>query len=509
MAADSVHRVIRHLRRAVLLHEAAGLTDGALLEQYVARRDEAAFAALLRRHGPMVLGVCRRVLHNEADAEDAFQATFLVLVRKAASIRSRGAVSNWLYGVAHNTARKAKAMNSKRRTREREAGAVPRPEAAEEVWREVQALLDRELNGLPEKYRVPIVLCDLEGTTIKEAARHLGWPQGTVATRLTRGRALLARRLTQHGLVLSGGALAAVLSPAAAASVPPTLFLATVKAAGLWAAGRAATGSLPAKVIALTEGMVQAMFLSKIKLITAAVLVAAAVAGGLAYRLGAAEEAAPRAAGAAGAAPKTELLTLRGWGTTLDPAGDCKFTLEKDKLTITVPGSDHALCIERGQMNAPRVLQDVEGDFILQVKVSGDYPAEATSVVEKRTAFHGAGLLLWQDEKNYIRLEKARLNSNGAVGYVSWELREDGEFARVGDTRDAPTDAKEVYLRLERRDGKVFGSLSADGNQWTALEPMAVELPKKVKVGVVAGQNTSTGFAPEFSEFKLYREAAR
>src|SRR5216683_5726004 len=119
MATHAMNRVIWHLRRAALRQDGAGLTDSELLEQYVTRRDEAAFEALVRRHGPMVLGVCRRVLRNQADAEDAFQATFLVLVRRAASIRSRSTLSNWLYGVAHNTALKAKAMNSKRRTKER------------------------------------------------------------------------------------------------------------------------------------------------------------------------------------------------------------------------------------------------------------------------------------------------------------------------------------------------------------------------------------------------------
>src|SRR5262249_4440452 len=164
---------------------------GELLERFLARRDEAAFADLVRRHGPMVLGVCRRVLRHEADAEDAFQATFLVLAKKARTVRPRGAAGNWLYGVAQNTAGEAKAMNLRRRQKEREAGVVPRQAAPEEVWRDLLPRLDQELPALPDKYRTPIVLCDLEGRTIREAARQLGWPQGTVATRLTRGRALL------------------------------------------------------------------------------------------------------------------------------------------------------------------------------------------------------------------------------------------------------------------------------------------------------------------------------
>src|SRR4029077_1008706 len=137
---------------------------------------------------------------------------------KAASIRSPGTIGNWLYGVAYHTALKARAMNNKRRTKERDASALPKPDAKEEVWRAVQVQLDNELMALAEKYRTPIVLCDLEGKTIKEASRQLGWPQGTVATRLTRGRALLAKRLREQGLILSTGALTAVLSSGVAAA---------------------------------------------------------------------------------------------------------------------------------------------------------------------------------------------------------------------------------------------------------------------------------------------------
>ena len=212
MATSQMSEVIQHLRR-VLLRDGAGLTDGQLLEDYISRRDEAAFAALVRRHGPMVWGVCRRVLRNHHDAEDAFQATFLVLVRKAASIASRELLANWLYGVAHQTALKARATAAKRKGRERQVTEMPEPAVTEQdLWRDLQPLLDEELSRLPDKYRVVIVLCDLEGKTRKEAARQLGCPEGTVAGRLARARTMLAKRLARRGLALSGGALAAVLS---------------------------------------------------------------------------------------------------------------------------------------------------------------------------------------------------------------------------------------------------------------------------------------------------------
>jgi RNA polymerase sigma factor (sigma-70 family) len=277
MATNAMKRVIGNLRRAALAHAGGCFSDGNLLDSYIARRDESAFEALVCRHGPMVFGVCRRILGNEADAEDAFQATFLVLVRKARSIQPRENVGSWLHGVAHNTALNAKSMIRKRRSKEREAGMKPMPAGAEEVWGQVQDLVDGELARLPEKYRLPIVVCDLEGKTIKVAASQLGWPQGTVATQLRRGRAELAKRLSKHGLTLSGTALAAVLSEqVASAGLPLSLVNSTVKAAGLFAAGNAvSSGVVSTTVVALTEGVLRTMLLKKLKTAVAVLLVVA------------------------------------------------------------------------------------------------------------------------------------------------------------------------------------------------------------------------------------------
>jgi RNA polymerase sigma factor (sigma-70 family) len=280
MATRQLGGVVRHLRRAALLHDGGETTDGRLLERFISRRDATAFAALVKRHGPMVLGVCRRVLGNEADAEDAFQATFLVLVKKAASVVPRAQVGNWLYGVAHNTALKAKAMNSKRRAKERQAAV--RPDSAEETWQPLQEVLDRELARLPDRYRVPIVLCDLEGKPLKEAARQLGWPQGTLASRLARGRVLLARRLAGHGLTLSGGALAAALAHGtASAGMPAPLAITTVEAAGAVATGQAAAGVVSAKVAALTKGVVKGMLLTRLRTVIVLLLALGLVGAGI------------------------------------------------------------------------------------------------------------------------------------------------------------------------------------------------------------------------------------
>src|SRR6516162_4309165 len=240
MATSQASEVIRHLRRAVLLRDGAGLTDGQLLEDYMSRRDEAALEALVHRHGPMVWGVCRRVLRNYHDAEDAFQATFLVFVRKSASIASRELLANWLYGVAHQTALKARATVAKRRTRERQVTEMPEPEVThQEVWHDLQPVLDEELSRLPDKYRVPIVLCDLEGKTRKEAAQLVGWPEGTVAGRLATARKMAAM-LTHN---------------AASACASPSVVSSTIQAATSLAAGQAAaSGVISVNVAALTEG---------------------------------------------------------------------------------------------------------------------------------------------------------------------------------------------------------------------------------------------------------------
>src|SRR5947209_12430177 len=163
MATGQMGKVLQHLRKIGMLHSAGGLTDGQLLEHFLTQREQAAFEALVRRHGPMVLGVCRRILANTHDAEDAFQATFVILVRKAASFTRRETVGNWLYGVAYRTALKARAAAARRRVKEMQGGQMRRHEVLpEEDWEELQPLLDQELNRLADKYRDPVVLCDLQ-----------------------------------------------------------------------------------------------------------------------------------------------------------------------------------------------------------------------------------------------------------------------------------------------------------------------------------------------------------
>ncbi len=311
MASRSLSAVLPHLRR-LLAGGADEPGDPQLLEHFLRRRDEGAFATLVRRHGPMVLAVCRRLLPDPNDAEDAFQATFLVLVRKASSVGRPERLGNWLYGVAYRVALKARGHNARRRRREQPLVDVPAEDAvADLVWRELRPALDEELRRLPEKYRVPVVLCYLEGVSKREAARRLGWPEGTLSTRLHRAREILRGRLARRGLGLSAGVVAVALAQGAApAAVPSTLAAAALAAASLVAAGRAAL--VPAPVAALAEGVVRAMWWNKLTVVAAVLLAAGLLAagpGGAALRTSAAppegEDKAPPAAPAA-EAPKKE-----------------------------------------------------------------------------------------------------------------------------------------------------------------------------------------------------------
>jgi RNA polymerase sigma-70 factor (ECF subfamily) len=280
---NGLNDAMTHLRRAMLAHAQA--SDGELLGRFIHHRDEEAFESLVRRHGKMVLGVCRRLLHRPQDVEDAFQSVFLVLVRKATSIVPREMAGNWLYGVARQTAVRVKSMNAKRRRRETQVAAFPESaRATPESRNDLTDFLDQELSGLPEKYRVVIVLCDLEGRTHKQVAKQLGWPEGTVSGRLARGRAILAKHLAKRGVTPSGQALAVLVSEnVASAALPPSLVSATVQAASAFALGQK-TG-ISAKVVAITQGVLSAMVVNRLKMVVAVAVMVCVLGLGLGSQL--------------------------------------------------------------------------------------------------------------------------------------------------------------------------------------------------------------------------------
>ena len=215
---------------------------------------------LLARHGPLVYGVCRRILRNANDAEDAFQATFLVMVRKGATLRQPGRLASWLYGVAHRTARKALAKAVRRCESERQAREMPsQSELSDMRFNDLRSILDEEIGQLPEKYSLPLVLCYLEGKTNAEAAAQLGWPEGSMSRRLSRARELLRSRLAKRGLALSAVLVAAAFARSAVASVPPDLFVSTVYAGTLVADGVAVKDVVSPATAALVDDVLQSM----------------------------------------------------------------------------------------------------------------------------------------------------------------------------------------------------------------------------------------------------------
>ena len=250
----------------------AGMTDDGLVAAYLADPGGPAFTELVARHGPVVFGVCRRVLRHTQDAEDAFQATFLVLARRAGDVWPRAAVGAWLYGVAYRVAMKARAARDRRRDRERPLDAEP-PVMAVEPDGELAEAVARVVARLPEVYRAAVVACELQGLSRKDAAARLGWPEGTLSGRLARARKLLADRVRRAGLTLPAGGAAAVFGPAA--GVEARLIEAAVKLATVSAAG------VPAAVAVLSDGVVGAMVMAKVKAVTAAVMVAGVIGAGV------------------------------------------------------------------------------------------------------------------------------------------------------------------------------------------------------------------------------------
>jgi RNA polymerase sigma factor (sigma-70 family) len=279
MNRNHLVNALRSLGRLAGPSEGAGFTDRSLLERYATHGEQAAFAALVERHGGLVWGVCRRALVCAQDADDAFQATFLVLLHKAGSLRNRESLAGFLQGVAWRLARRVQADAVRRRSRELKAEPARTADTQEEVCRrDLRRVLDEELDSLPEKYRAPLVLCYLEGKSYAEAARHLGWANGTVCGRLARARELLRGRLARRGLAVSGALLATVLTEAVEA--PAATTAAVVRTAGLCALGQAAEGVVSSPVAALADVGLKSLAVSRLKTAAAVLLAVALVVAG-------------------------------------------------------------------------------------------------------------------------------------------------------------------------------------------------------------------------------------
>src|SRR6185437_10153085 len=285
MANHSLHPLLHYLRR--LSGGPAGdgeLDDAQLLRRFLANGEQAAFTTIVQRYGAMVWGLCVRRLGETPDAEDAFQATFLVLVRKAPSLRGPELLGPWLHGVAYRTALKVRGRRARHAAREAPLPEQCAEESTEQVWSDLRPVIDEEVNLLPEKYRQPVLLCYLQGMSSEEAAQRLGCAKGTIFSRLSRARDLLRKRLARRGLGVSAVALATVLTEKAAVrALPPAILTeTTIRTSLLFAAGTAGQ-ALSAPLAALVEGVLRNMVLSKMKLIVVVVLVLGLIGSGAGF----------------------------------------------------------------------------------------------------------------------------------------------------------------------------------------------------------------------------------
>jgi RNA polymerase sigma factor (sigma-70 family) len=349
------------LKRVVLIGTRAERTDGQLLAAFIGDRDADAFGLLVRRHGPMVLGVCRRVTGDHHVAEDAFQATFLVLARKAAVVRPREQVGNWLYGVAYRTALKARGVLARRRSREKQVDVMPEPPATHTPpeWTDLQPVIDEELAKLPEKLRGPVVLCDIEGRPQREVAKHLGVPPATLATRLATARRTLAQRLTKRGVALSGGAVAGLLTiHGSAAAVPHALAHGLTRAAEAVATGGAVSSLVSASAVQLSEGVIRMMLLTKLKAVAVVAMTAIALTGGLGLGL------VPAQASGSGDDPAAPKVVAKVVPAQIPPAADGDKADADQRVEVAL------------QLVADRDMDDVTFLRRLSIDLRGELPTD-------------------------------------------------------------------------------------------------------------------------------------
>lgn len=461
--------IVGYLRDLMNAGPESADSDGQLLHRFITHREEAAFTTLVQRHGPLVWGVCRRVLRDVSQAEDSFQATFLVLVRKAASIVKRDSLRSWLYSVAFSIAQRARARAERQASRERSIeGPVAAAPTDAEAWQQLQPVLDEELSRLPEKFRAPLLLCYLEGKTRDEAAQELGWSAGTVKGRLERGRELLRGRLARRGLVMPAALLPALV--AQGATVPAALLSVTVKAA--------VGGAVAARVSHLVKGALQAMFWTKVKMCTFT-LALGLIALGIALPLYQAYASKPAAEDRA-AVPeqKTENLPedLRGQRVLVD----CRFySPNPPGKEQTAKAEEVRSALQKANVRLVKILSEKEESTacwtymaMLLLDCKGQLPSKALADMPS----YCPGGIVFQDGNYQEGLplgEKAK--TPAPWGYAGWSAPErsiGGKFDRDVARFEKIPGLKLKYL--DTNDGTpgsyISAQLTAEAGKKTLLE---------------------------------------
>jgi RNA polymerase sigma factor (sigma-70 family) len=463
MATGGIHGVVRHVHRIAFLQGAADIPDAQLLRRFADHRNEAAFEAILRRHGPTVLGVCRRVLRNYHDAEDAFQAAFVIFVRKAASIRQGASLAGWLHRTAFRAALEVQKM--RRRSREKQVSGMPEPAvaAAEPMASDARRVLDRELDRLPAKYRDAVVRCDLEGKTRAEVARQLGLPEGTVSGRLTTARRMLARRLARHGLTCSGVALAALLAESgASARVPEPLAASTTSIASRLLAGAAIVG----EAAAIANGVLKTMFIEKLRIGSALLALATLTACGVGYLYTRTAAAAPPVLQAGGTRVFGEFIGSSPCDDAIRPLLDIpatadahmmqwKLTLRQDSDTLAPAG--YELVCKHGVTSANKPGLDPEAKTVERKgrwSVSKGTKSHPDAVVYE---LHGAVSLVKVDPNVLHVLDRDRRLLVGGAGWSYTLYRTDAAEKRVDPSLYARKPPESYTLLPVATGPSVFG----------------------------------------------------
>jgi RNA polymerase sigma factor (sigma-70 family) len=446
---------LSHLIGQIHREAYSGKTDRELLQLFVQQpRDEAAFEVLVKRHGGMVWGVCRRIVGDHHDAEDAFQAAFLCLARKANQLGQPDLLCNWLHGVARNLAWKVKAKKLQQRAKEesaKERQAVTRQDrsASEADVREWREVLDAEIDRLPVKYRTLLIQYDLEGKPLKELAAQRKCPLGTIKGELARARERLRNRLLKRGLTLSGSVLAGLSAGETASAAPPELAAATAKGVALWmTSGNAVAGTFSAKVIALTEEMMRGLLMSKIKIIVgtlaAAVFVFGSTGGYLTWGAGKAAEDKPTHK------PANQPAKVQTPVADEQPKEEPKLSLFKMEPLAADPKDDELRKLLKECYNAA-LAEAARLDE--RVTAGKDTPDRVTNVVLR---LRHVGLELFDDPKEKLAFLQKVVELTKHVENV-FQMRYNGGSAVIQDlacARYYRADAEIALLRLKRTLGE-------------------------------------------------------
>jgi RNA polymerase sigma factor (sigma-70 family) len=465
--------------------------DEELLEQFVSQRDEAAFAALMRRHGPMVWGVCQRALVHRQDAEDAFQATFLVLVRKAASIGRPKLLANWLFGVARRAATNMRATRARRARHEQLYAEPPDIQVKlEDPTDDLGTVLDEELAWMPAKYRLPLLLCGLEGMTHAAAGKYLGWPTGTVAGRLSRGRQLLRTRLLRRGVTATAAVLTGVRAPdAALAAVSPRLMAVSLRSAVSILCGKSAEVALPPTAVTLMHSVLLKMLLVRLCTTTALMAVVALSLGGAATIWRFLPPAKIPLSASAGAAPKPMPSATTAHPMTSVPGRNPGDTTAREAV-IHLPSDPKAVVLRMDRFvdssTGTRAVLSIFADGRVVAEIPEGSPSLAATDLTRfaigRVHEQTSGKEL---EPLPMKVIKGTISAGELQALLRFALREQEFFAFEPDAvraaiRDEynsdgsvtdPTDATTTRFRIQTADRK-------HEVRWSKLSKAAWDFPK-------------------------------